>query len=348
VFQALAWLEEGGALGQEPIAPPSALAHLVACVPGTDGRGCATAYYSETPQTSYTRKMAKKMGDQPAVLQFLRDGSLPGVELVDVLNTSQNWQCYATAFELVVPRSWRADMAYKQQQFALREGAVFCAEPGELFKTSGIQQVGDVSVLCIPQEAVLEHLSERRGKTAVDVDSALRVLVDSGSLQRNIENLRGLMRTTADPLQLQSAYYDVLDSLVANFDGEPLPASLPNPTDDATARRVKEWLDEEPARRVDLYVLAKETGRSRYQVLRAFKRLYGLPPHAYQLCVRIARAQDALLHGESPAQVAVRYGFVDQSHFSKHFRRLVGVTPASYARKPFQSYTSGVSALNAE
>lgn len=292
--------------------------------------------------------MAKNMGERPAVLQFLRDRALPGVELVDVWNTSQNWQCYATAFELVVPRTWRADIAYRQQQFALREGSVFCAEPGELFRTSGIHEIGDVSVLCLPQEAVLEHLNERRGRSAVAVDSALRAIVESGALQRNIETLRSLLRTGADPLQLQSAYYDVLDALIVNFDGEPLPASLPNPTDDATARRVKDWLDEEPSRRVDLYALAAETGRSRYQVLRAFKRRYGLPPHAYQLCVRIARAQGALLRGESPAQVAVQYGFVDQSHFSKHFRRLVGVTPASYARKPFQYYPSSVSALNAE
>lgn len=286
------------------------------------------------------------MGEQPAVLQFLRDRSLPGVEVVDVWNTSQQWQCYATAFELVTPRTWQADIVYRQQQFALREGSVFCAEPGELFRTSGIHRIGDASVLCVPQEAVLEHLNERRGRTTSNIDSALRVLVESGPLQSSIETLRLLMRTGADALQLQSAYYDVLDSLVANFDGEPLPASLPNPTDDATARRVKDWLDEEPARRVDLYALAKETGRSRYQVLRAFKRRYGLPPHAYQLCVRIARAQAALLHGESPAQVAVQYGFVDQSHFSKHFRRLVGVTPASYARKPFQYYPPAVSAGN--
>jgi AraC-like DNA-binding protein len=292
--------------------------------------------------------MAKNLGERPAVLQFLRDKALPGVELVDVWHTSQNWQCYATAFELVVPRTWKADIAYRQQRFELREGSVFCAEPGELFRSSGIHQVGDVSVLCLPQEAVLEHLNERRGRNTGGVDAALRTLVDSGTLRCNVENLRALMRSGADALQLQSAYYDVLDSVVANFDGEVLPASLPNPTDDATARRVKDWLDEEPARRVDLYALAHETGRSRYQVLRAFKRRYGLPPHAYQLCVRIARAQDALLHGESPAQVAVRYGFVDQSHFSKHFRRLVGVTPASYARKPFQYYPSSTSALNAE
>lgn len=287
--------------------------------------------------------MAKKLGQQPAVLQFLRDPALPGVEVVDVWNTSQQWQCFATTFELVVPRTWRADIVYRQQQFALREGSVFCVEPGELFRTCGIHQVGDASVLCLPQEAVLEHLNERRGHSASDIDSALRVLVDSGPLQRNVETLRLLMRSGADALQLQSAYYDVLDALVANFDGEPLPASLPNPTDDATARRVKDWLDEEPARRVDLYALAAETGRSRYQVLRAFKRRYGLPPHAYQLCVRIARAQAALLHGESPAQVAVQYGFVDQSHFSKHFRRLVGVTPASYARKPFQYFSPSAS-----
>jgi len=33
-----------------------------------------------------------------------------------------------------------------------------------------------------------------------------------------------------------------------------------------------------------------------------------------------------------PAQVAADCGFADQSHFTRHFKRLTGVTPAQYAR----------------
>jgi AraC-like DNA-binding protein len=50
------------------------------------------------------------------------------------------------------------------------------------------------------------------------------------------------------------------------------------------------------------------------------------------LRVRIGLAQRALRAGLPSADVAANHGFVDQSHFSRHFKQLVGVTPVAYAR----------------
>lgn len=36
--------------------------------------------------------------------------------------------------------------------------------------------------------------------------------------------------------------------------------------------------------------------------------------------------------GSRPAEVAVTVGFHDQAHLTRHFRRLLGVTPTAYAR----------------
>ena len=66
--------------------------------------------------------------------------------------------------------------------------------------------------------------------------------------------------------------------------------------------------------------------------LRSFKRQYGLTPHAYDLCKRIALAKEALRSGAKPSHVAHTFGFVDQSHLTRHFKRLVGITPFQYAR----------------
>src|SRR3954469_23813961 len=89
--------------------------------------------------------------------------------------------------------------------------------------------------------------------------------------------------------------------------------------------------------RLELETLAQRAGLSRFHALRAFKRRYGLPPHAYQLCLRISRARCMLLAGAPAADVAVQCGFVDQSHFNRHFKRLVGMTPMQYA------HTGGIS-----
>jgi AraC-like DNA-binding protein len=58
----------------------------------------------------------------------------------------------------------------------------------------------------------------------------------------------------------------------------------------------------------------------------------GLPPHAFQLDLRIARARALLAAGDPPAAVAAACGFYDQAHLTRVFKQAVGVPPGRYAR----------------
>ena len=71
---------------------------------------------------------------------------------------------------------------------------------------------------------------------------------------------------------------------------------------------------------------------SPYHFARQFKAATGLPPHQFVIARRVERAKQ-FLQGDgdlSLAQVAARAGFADQSQFSHHFRRLVGITPRQF------------------
>jgi AraC-like DNA-binding protein len=46
----------------------------------------------------------------------------------------------------------------------------------------------------------------------------------------------------------------------------------------------------------------------------------------------VRRARELLERGVPPAAAAVSVGFCDQSHLSRHFRRIVGATPGLYQR----------------
>ncbi len=96
--------------------------------------------------------------------------------------------------------------------------------------------------------------------------------------------------------------------------------------------RAREVLHDRLAENVTLGDLALAAGLSRYHFLRVFRAATGLPPHAYQTTIRIAAAKRLLRAGLPAGQVALDTGFADQSHFSRHFRRRVGVTPAEFQR----------------
>ncbi len=57
-----------------------------------------------------------------------------------------------------------------------------------------------------------------------------------------------------------------------------------------------------------------------------------MPPHAYLENVRIRQAERLIRSGLSLADVAVHVGFSSQSHMTRSFKKIIGVTPGQYAR----------------
>jgi AraC-like DNA-binding protein len=91
-------------------------------------------------------------------------------------------------------------------------------------------------------------------------------------------------------------------------------------------------IQESFAEPLTLEMLVSLTGLPRGTMLRAFRREVGLPPYGLLIQVRIERAKQLLQAGVPIAAVAQQVGFADQSHLTRHFRRLVGVTPGVFAR----------------
>ncbi|HXY06995.1 MAG TPA: AraC family transcriptional regulator [Terriglobales bacterium] len=85
-----------------------------------------------------------------------------------------------------------------------------------------------------------------------------------------------------------------------------------------------------PEQKLSLAELAALSGVSRFQFLRGFMRSVGSTPHAYLVQMRVRLARRLLAEGQTPAQAAAIAGFADQSHMTRAFVRLLGVTPSRY------------------
>jgi AraC-like DNA-binding protein len=95
-------------------------------------------------------------------------------------------------------------------------------------------------------------------------------------------------------------------------------------------RRSREHLEAHAAENVTLGALAAVAGLSPFHLCRVFHETTGLTPHAYQTQVRVRRAKALLRAGLPPALAAREAGFYDQAHLTRHFKRLLGLTPARY------------------
>jgi len=98
-------------------------------------------------------------------------------------------------------------------------------------------------------------------------------------------------------------------------------------------RRVTDFMRDNLAETLQLTQLAAISGLSPSHFGRAFKGSTGLPPHRWHLKMRIEQASAMLADaGASLADVACATGFADQSHFTRVFSKIVGMSPGAWRR----------------
>lgn len=97
-------------------------------------------------------------------------------------------------------------------------------------------------------------------------------------------------------------------------------------------RQVRHYIEEHFAENVSLPMLAQHVSLSPYYLLRAFRAEVGMPPYAYLESVRIRHTQRLIKAGKPLAEVAAAAGFSSQSHMTRLFKKIIGVTPGQYAQ----------------
>ncbi|MBO0793059.1 MAG: helix-turn-helix transcriptional regulator [Ktedonobacteraceae bacterium] len=95
-------------------------------------------------------------------------------------------------------------------------------------------------------------------------------------------------------------------------------------------RQVTDYIHDHLSEPLTLPALAALVGLSPYYFARRFKQTTGLSPHQYILARRIEQARHLLLNGEPLAQITRQLGFADQSHLSRSFKRVTGLSPQAF------------------
>jgi len=156
-----------------------------------------------------------------------------------------------------------------------------------------------------------------------------QAVVHDPGLAQQFSLLFNLLDQENNLLFKETLYLSTLACLISRHGRHP---KIPQPIADAERQilQIKAFMEAHYNQDFSLHDLAEMSGLSAWHFLRQFKKYVGLAPHSWLVQVRLQQARLQLKTGGKIIHVAQNCGFSDQSHFNRHFKRSMGITPAQY------------------
>jgi len=213
-------------------------------------------------------------------------------------------------------------------------GTTYKAYPGDLLLINAEEVHSSKSIktsyraIKINQKTLSRVLSQMTGRN-LNKPYFLELIVNDSTMFRLLLSLHLKLEQNISPLEKESEFLSTIGLLLARQNKN-------HPTFKRVRKEhryitlVRDYLKSHYAENVTLAELTSIANISSFYLLRVFHSEVGVPPHEYQTQVRIAQARKLLRKGMSISQAALETGFFDQSHLSRNFKRIVGVSPGQY------------------
>jgi AraC-like DNA-binding protein len=219
-------------------------------------------------------------------------------------------------------------------------GRIIIFNPNEAHTGQGTDERGwRFRMFYLDSALLMKAAAELSGKRR-DIPFFSTPTIDDPELASLLRNLHISLEAGGTKLERESKFLWTFAQLAKRHADDP---SVERGMGDerTVVRIVRQYLEDRYSENVSLDDLARVAGLSAYHLLRVFRSETGLPPHAYLEQIRVNRARELLRAGSSIADVTFNTGFSDQSHFSRHFKKMTGVTPGQY-QKTARSYKTSL------
>jgi AraC-like DNA-binding protein len=278
---------------------------------------------------------------QPASqLAYLRNPALPGVEMLIANPSTASWSMFHERYLLCGCPSVATSWVYRRKLHAIEDGATAFMEPGETHRVQAKSKPSHFFTLFIERDQ-FARLAEESDAAGIPHFRVTEVF--DAPLLEGLARLSRDLRAGRDALQLQSGFAVLMHRILKYAENRPAARPASGQMLRRSLERAREILEDRRNEPVTLDELARAAALSRFHLVRSFAKEFGLPPHAYQLQMRVKEACRFLRAGMPCVQVATAAGFADQSHFARHFKRIMGVAPSNYA-SPVSVFRGGSSA----
>lgn len=233
------------------------------------------------------------------------------------------WQGLQQTWDVCLVESGAAQWLYRGQRRRTDAGMIRLKEPGERFVTE--QVLAPTSYLILQIDAA--HFD-----TLADLRPPARHLraaqLDGPPAHAAASLLRAATRAETLLARGELVTRLVHHTLLAHLEQ---PTARAHPSVNPGLRRARDFLHAHVHDEVPLTTLAAIARMHEVSLVRAFRRAFGCPPHQLQIDLRVRTARKLLDAGLTCALVAAHVGFHDQSHLTRHFKRIVGISPGRYA-----------------
>ena len=255
-------------------------------------------------------------------LEIRRVPHLDDVQLVHVSDITHDYPRH-------VHEEYCIAMILKGTETHICRGSSYTAFPGDMLLLNAGEAHSNRSV-CVEYKSIqihprsfvrLSHSMSGNNRTPFFADPVVR----DPELFRSFLNLYTTLHGNASPLEQESELASTFELLMREPDDAPVESIEPS-----CITRVREHLREHYSENVSLSRLASIANLSPFHLIRVFNHQMGIPPHEYQTQLRVTNAQRLMRAGRSISEAAIETGFFDQSHFTRNFKRITGMTPGTY------------------
>ena len=279
--------------------------------------------------------MTKVQGNN---IKFYRDSHLKDVELRYSSYRTNAFDKHAhESYSIGIILEGETEFYYRDKTHIIRKGEIALINPDEVHSCNPKQNSSlTYYMLYINPELILDISKELYKNLRGNPEFTDQIVRDE-KLYKDLIEWCELFSNSQYDLETESLLYEIIGNILQKY-ADIVDRTEKDLQDSIYAcETARNFLSNNIYMNIPLNNLADMSGLSSFYFLRKFREHFGLPPHAYQLQLRINEAKKMLAEGEQIASIALKTGFADQSHFTRKFKTLVGATPRQYQQSQDQS-----------
>ena len=266
---------------------------------------------------------------QPRI-KIWRAHHLPSIELVHGVHESYSLPRHFHAeLELGIRQGDGWQFNYRGALYNVPSDTLVVTQPGEAHQADSTSDRDCTFRALRVSTDLLQQVATEVAGREIDLPFFLMPLVRNHDLNTQVVQVHQALEQLTSQLEQQSLVLDLLTQLILHCAADP-PCLAKLGEERQPVDRVRAYIENHYNQEISLEQLAQIANLSSFHLNRSFRKTVGMPPHAYQLQVRILQAKRLLRREGSIEKVAIETGFASQSHFGSHFKRLVRVTPRQY------------------